>query len=135
MSNKTAGKYTEEFKWKVVKEVLDGHLTKEAARILYGIKGNSDILYWMRQYSGIENYKEGGLPLKQSEDMAKLKAEIELQDRLNALEEQLSIEKLRADLWQKMVEVAEKELNIDIKKKYGSRLLKNIEEKKGGDIA
>ena len=30
--------YSEEFKWQVVQEVLTGKLTKEAARIAYGIK-------------------------------------------------------------------------------------------------
>ena len=50
-------KYSETFKWKVVQEVLTGKLTKEAARVAYGIKSNCAILYWMRKYSGNDDYR------------------------------------------------------------------------------
>jgi len=42
--------------------------------------------------------------------------------RIKELEEDLLLEKQRADLWQKIVEVAEEELGLDIKKKFGARL-------------
>jgi hypothetical protein len=32
--------YSEEFKWQVVQEVVIGKLTKEEARVAYGIKSN-----------------------------------------------------------------------------------------------
>ena len=37
--------YTEEFKWKVVKDVLSEKMTKEEARRIYNIRGKSAILY------------------------------------------------------------------------------------------
>jgi hypothetical protein len=51
----------------------------------------------------------------------------ELQDlkaKVSALEEELRLANLRADLWQRMIEVAEENLKIDIKKKSGAQLLK-----------
>ncbi len=50
-------KYSEAFKRQVVQEVLTGKLTKEAARIAYGIKSNCAILYWTRKYSGDKDYR------------------------------------------------------------------------------
>jgi transposase-like protein len=58
MSNKQGATiYSESFKWKVVQEVLRGRMSKEEARVAYGIKGNCSILYWMRKFSGNEDYR------------------------------------------------------------------------------
>jgi transposase-like protein len=45
---KKNGIYSESFKRRVVLEVLSGSITKEGARLRYGIGGNSTILEWMR---------------------------------------------------------------------------------------
>ena len=39
--------YTEAFKQKIVNEVLSGKLNKRQASLIYGIKGNATILYWI----------------------------------------------------------------------------------------
>ncbi len=41
--------YTEAFKQKIVNEVLSGKLNKRQASLIYGIKGNATILYWINQ--------------------------------------------------------------------------------------
>jgi len=51
-------KYSESFKWKVVKSVLAGECTKEEARKIYGIKSNCAILYWIREFNGVKNYRQ-----------------------------------------------------------------------------
>lgn len=114
--------YSEEFKWQVVQEVLSGKLNKEEARRVYNIKSNCAILYWMRKFSGNNNYREGGLPLDNKLEMNNMK-ELSVKDkRIKELEESLNREKLRADLWQKIVELAEEQLNVDIRKKFGAKL-------------
>jgi transposase-like protein len=129
MSKTTRGIYTDDFKWKVVKEVLEGRMTKDGAQKAYGIKSKTAILYWMRKYSGIVNYREGGLPLGQTVNMANMKDETELRARIKALEQQVIREQSRADLWLAMIEVAEAELGIEIKKKCGVRQLSDAEAK------
>jgi len=47
-----------------------------------------------------------------------------LELRVKELEQLLELERMRANLWQQMVEVAEQELGLDIKKKYGAQQLK-----------
>jgi hypothetical protein len=68
--------YSEEFKWQVV---LSGRLTKEAARRAYNIPGNCTILYWLRKFSGIDDYRAGEQPVTDLSCMSKNKKEIELQ--------------------------------------------------------
>jgi transposase len=121
MKKKTQGFYSEEFKWKVVQEVLTGKLSKEEARRVYNIKSNCAVLYWMRKFSGNNNYRQGGMPLDNQIEMGNMKELSEKDKRIKELEESLNREKLRADLWQKMVEIAEEQLNVDIRKKFGAK--------------
>ena len=113
---KEFSKYSETFKWQVVQEILTGKLTKEAARVAYGIKSNCAILYWMRKYSGNEDYRHEHSLTNNLTAMHTSKEQYELKERIKQLEEELRRANLRADLWQTMIEVAEKQLKIDIKK-------------------
>lgn len=117
-------KYSETFKWQVVQEVLTGKLTKEAAKVAYGIKSNCAILYWMRKYSGNEDYRHIHSLTNNLAAMPNSKEHNELKQRIKQLEEELRRANLRADLWHKMIEVAGEQLQIDIKKKYGAQPLK-----------
>jgi transposase len=118
---KELSKYSETFKWQVVQEVLTGRLTKEAARVAYGIKSNCAILYWMRKYGGNDDYRDTHSLTNDFSAMHNSKEQDELKERIAQLEEALRRANLRADLWHKMIEVAEEQLKIDIKKKYGAQ--------------
>lgn len=115
------GIYSEEFKWKVVQDVLSGTLTKEEARRVYSVKGNCTILYWMRAFSGVTDYRSGGGVSPNLSDMANTSKLQDAQKEIARLKQELQRERMRADLWQKVVEVAEEELHIDIRKKFGAR--------------
>lgn len=122
MSNKErVSIYSEDFKWQVVQEVLQGRMSKEEARIAYGVKGNCTILYWMRKFSGNEDYRTVHTFGQKVDQMSKSTIEKELEAKVKELEEDLRRANLRADLWYKMIDVAERELSIDIKKKYGAQ--------------
>lgn len=129
MKSKKASHYSEEYKWKVVQEVLSGKYTKEQARLIYGIKSNCAILYWMRKYSGNEDYRHTHSFANGINDMNSSKSQQKLQQKIEQLEDELRRANLRADLWQKMIETAEEQLHIEIKKKYGAQLLKPTEGK------
>ena len=123
--------YSEDFKWEVVQKVLSGKFTKEEARKIYGIKSNCAILYWMRQFSGNDNYRTSSLALGNSIEMSQTKKEKALENRIKQLEDALKREQLRADLWQKVVETAEEQLKVDIVKKYGARQSQISKQKRG----
>lgn len=113
--------YSETFKWKVVQEVLSGRFSKEGARKAYGIKSNCAILYWMREFSGNSDYRNGNTSLLPTQEMTKSKKTQELEAKVKELEQQLKREEQRADLWQEMILVAENNMGISIIKKSGAK--------------
>jgi len=121
MGKKKQKKYSESFKMRVVNDVLEGTFTKEGAKRHYGIASNCAVLYWMRKYNGHLNYRSPkDIPKGLDPMNSNLREQVQLA-RIKDLEEELLLEKQRADLWQKIVEVAEEELGLNIKKKFGTR--------------
>ena len=129
MEKARSNQYSEPFKWQVVRDVLEGKYTKEEARRIHGIKSKCAVLYWMRKFSGNENYRqpnefEAGTSTMQKRASEKMKL-----SKIEELEEELQREKQRAELWKKMVEVAEEEFGIEIKKKFGAKQLSELKKK------
>ena len=122
--------YSEEFKWKVVKEVLSGELSKAEAKRKYNIGSNSAILYWMRQFSGIENPRESRLLFMTDKKTIKEdKLTIE-QKKIKELEEALRKEKNRTLLYEKMMQIAEEDYGIVFRKKSGAEQLEKLNQKR-----
>jgi transposase-like protein len=120
-AKKKPQEYTEDFKWQVVQEVLSGKLSKAEANRLYGIRSKSAILYWMRQYSGISNYRESTKKLSSKEAMKNKQEIIALEEKLQKLEKSLKRERNKSAIYEKMLEIAEEEYGINIRKKYGAK--------------
>ena len=129
MENQRTNQYSESFKWKVVQDVVEGNYTKEQARRIYGIKSKCAVLYWMRKYSGNKNYRQPSEFEVGTSTMQKRASEKIKLSKIKELEEALSREKQRSELWKKMVEVAEEELGIEIKKKFGAKQLLELKKK------
>ncbi len=113
--------YSEDFKWQVVQEILSGKLSKAEANRLYGIRSKSAILYWMRQYSGITNYRESSKTLSSKESMKNQQEIIDLKEKLQKFQDNLKRERNKSALYEKMLEIAEEEYGINIRKKYGAK--------------
>ena len=113
--------YTEEFKQKIVNEVLSGKLNKRQASLIYGIKGNATILYWIKQSQGMNGYDKKAKVIANFAEMKKNIHDKKLEEENKELRELLRVAELRADLWQHAIEIAEKKFKIDILKKYGAQ--------------
>jgi len=113
--------YTEAFKQKIVNEVLSGKLNKRQASLIYGIKGNATILYWINQSKGLHGYEKRRMPVANFAEMKKNIHDKKLEEENKELKELLRVAELRADLWQHAIEIAEKKFNIDIVKKCGAQ--------------
>ncbi len=113
--------YTEEFKQKIVNEVLSGKLNKRQASLIYGIRGNATILYWIKQSQGMKGYDKKAKVITNFAEMKKNIHDKKLEEENKELRELLQVAELRADLWQHAIEIAEKKFNIDILKKYGAQ--------------
>jgi len=111
--------YSEEFKLKVIQEVLSGKYTKEEARRVYGIGGKSAILYWIRKYSSSSYQKDK--TCEKTNCLKEMKPLSKEELRIQELEKALERESLRGDLLEKIVTIAEEQFNIEIRKKYGAK--------------
>jgi len=125
--------YSERFKSEVVQDVLSGKYTKTEARRIYGIRSKCAVLYWIRKFSGNKKYRQPSEFEAKSKTMEKQDQEKINQTKIAELEKEVEQEKQRAEIWKKMVETAEEEYGIEIKKKYGAKpspkLKKKAEEK------
>ncbi len=106
--------YSDSFKLGIVRRVANAELTKEQARIDFGIGGNSSILEWMRKFgycSDSPTQRAMTKPKPSSEDPKQLKT------RIRKLEQQVRTEQIRSEFFETMIDVAERELGISIRKK------------------
>ena len=114
--------YTEELKLKVVSEILQKKLTKAEARRQYSIKGHSTICKWIKKYGYLFDVKQtnGIIMQEQNATIKEYKKKIaELEKALSKKNTEFEDKALEARLWKRMVELAEKEFNIKIKKNSG----------------
>jgi transposase len=118
--------YSEAFKRQVIQEYLAGGITQAALQRKYDIRGKCSILMWRRNlgYCGEDT---GGVcnlgTIKPIEVTQKkeVKSVNELQQRIKELERQLEDEKLRAEAYARIIDKAEKDLKIPLRKKPGTR--------------
>ncbi|GET21566.1 hypothetical protein [Prolixibacter denitrificans] len=102
--------YSERFIKQVVNEVQMGLITKEAARRKYHIKGHTTVLKWIRKFGNEKVYSVGMEPDDKISKTALLR-------RIKELEKQLEDEKLRSEGFSQMIDIAEKQFHIPIRKK------------------
>lgn len=112
-------RYSKEFKLKVVEEVLRGELSKEEARRKYGLRAKSGVLNWMRTF-GVSGHKQMPdffvrMKEKESNDSEALKK------RIRQLERALEDAQLKAEGYSRMIDIAERELKISIRKKSSAK--------------
>ena len=114
-------KYSEAFKKYVVREYEKGGLNKDQIRVKYGIMGKSRLLDWCRKYGKFDysRQKVTGRPMK---DIQKQRIK-ELENKLKAAEEKLRV-------YDKLIEITNRELNQDIVKKIEAELSKSWRQKK-----
>jgi transposase len=114
-----------------VQEILSGKLNKTQAQNIYGIRGNGTIIYWIRQYQGLDPLVKttASKPLATFAEMKQNIADKKLADQLADTKELLRMAELRADLWQRAVEIAEDKFQIDIIKKFGAQALHQLKSK------
>ena len=113
------GRYSEALKRYVVREVESGKMSQVEANERYGILGHSTVLKWQRRYG-----KAAGGKTRKMRTNAMTEQEIELirlRKENEALKRDLADERFKNIVWETMVEVAERELKIPIRKKYGAK--------------
>lgn len=119
-------RYPDELKLKVVQEYLTTGQGIKELMAKYNIEGVNTIGKWVKKYS---NSQPDEAKIERDKIMSKAnqkpseksKKQLELEAKIAALEKELSHEKLRGDALSTLIEVAEKELKVDIRKKPGAK--------------
>jgi len=109
--NKT---YSESLKQEVVRSVRLGLLSKAEAKRKYDIKGHSEVLKWIRKFEDTEHRFNNSMDYSKSDKKALIK-------RIKELERQLEDEQIRSFGYSKMIDIAEDQLKISIRKKSDAK--------------
>jgi transposase-like protein len=113
--------YSEAFKKQVVREYENGAFSKKQIQVKYGIKGKSRLLDWCRKF-GRFAYQEPAINGRPMKDPQK--------QRIKELEKKLKAAELKLQVYDKLIEVTNRELDTDILKKIEARLSESWQQKK-----
>lgn len=123
---KRYNRYPNDLKRKIALEYLSGRFSYAVAAEEYGLK-NKDVVKefvkWYRRNSELSEVNES-IPMSKKSKSALDPQPPEMEKRIKELEEQLRLSKLKVELLETMIDIAEDELHIDIRKKSGSQQLK-----------
>ncbi|RNL51473.1 hypothetical protein [Pedobacter jejuensis] len=117
--SKWQSQYSEEFKLKVCNEYINGNDGIRFLEKKHGL-GNSRLTTWLKLY-GLGIRKTIYLPLDIMTAKKKPVGNSNEALSLKLLRKQFEDALLEKELYRRMVEVAERELHIDIKKKSGTK--------------
>ena len=107
--------FSEEFKKSRVEEYEKGKFTVNELSVLFGIT-RANIYRWIYKYSV---YNKKGYTLVEKKDSGKQKVK-ELTDRIKELEQMVGQKQIKIEFLEKMIEFAEEDFGIDIKKKQNT---------------
>ena len=112
--------YSDSFKLGVISRVLSGEMSKEQARIHYGLGGNSAILNWMRSF-GYPTGSLSSMPMKDNKPQTSPHDPDALKKQVKQLQKRLELEQQRSEFYRTMIDIAERELGIAIRKKFDTK--------------
>jgi transposase len=111
--------YSMSFKLQVVAEVESGSLSVSAASSKYGIQGAHTVTQWLRKFGKFDwqNQNPSNMPKTPEQKILELEAKVKLLEKQKALvEHQASQATKKAIIFDMMIDLAEKEYHIDIRK-------------------
>jgi transposase len=118
-------KITLSFKLQLVEEIELGLLSKSQAKLKYGIQGDSTVSKWLQKYGTFdwENQTPRIMSKTPEQKILELEAKVKLLEKQKARAEHLAE---RADkkviIFDMLVDMAEKEYDIQIRKNYKPEL-------------
>lgn len=114
--------FPDELKLQVVQEYFETDVSQQELMKKYNIRGTNCITNWMRKFN---LQKPGQDQIELQRIMAKQKEktpyERELEAKVKKLEQQFDNERLRTLALDTMIDIAERDLKISIRKKSGAK--------------
>jgi len=109
-------RYSLSFKQKVISEIEGGKYTINSARKLYGIKGGQTIQKWIQKFGKLHLLNKI-VRVELKDEISRLK---QLEKEKKELESALAQAHLKLIVLETVIDVAEEELGIDLKKNLKS---------------
>ncbi len=116
---RTQKDYSQTLKLQVVGQIERGELSTHQAKKLYGIQARSTVIQWLRKYGNFdwENQTPSNMPKSPEQKIMELEAKVKLLEKQKAfLEQQAHVSDSKAIIFDMMIDLAEKEYQIDIRK-------------------
>jgi transposase-like protein len=114
--------YSEEFKKMVVAAYLNTEEPMSEIASRFKVNVNTVESWYRRECKEVKPEKNIKFVATKTDLMGKTDLSPEtMEARIRELEQQLEVEKMRGECLEKMIEIAERDLKIDIRKKSGAR--------------
>jgi len=115
----------EEAKLAILRDYYENSLSEDEVVSKYHLSSKQLFFQWIGQYMGkslsLSEPKETDLDMKKQKDSLDALSDQAKDLRIKSLEKALEMEKLRSRGFEVMIDVAEKQLNIPIRKKAGTK--------------
>ncbi len=124
--------YTLSLKLQVVKEVESGQLSTHAAQRKYGVQSRSTIILWLRKYGNFdwENQTPSNMSKTPEQRILELEAQVKLLEKQKAfLEHQSHVADQKAVIFDMMIDIAEREYKINIRKNSAPKQSESTQQK------
>jgi transposase len=111
--------YSMSLKLQIVRAIEQGELSTTGAQRKYGIQSRSTLVSWLRKFGNFdwENKTPSHMPKTPEQQIMELEAKIKLLEKQKSfLEQQAQVADKKAIIFDMMIDLAEKEYRIDIRK-------------------
>ena len=129
---RTQKDYSMSFKLSVVQEYETSKVSLAFLQRKYGIQGSYTVKRWIEKYSNfdVSNKSLHSMEKSKDQELLELQQQVRLLERKNArLEKELELQDMKAEFFDMMIDIAEKEYNIDIRKNSFPEQSLNIKKK------
>lgn len=130
---RTQRDYGMSLKLQIVQEIERGELSTHGACKKYGVQARSTVVSWLRKFGNFdwETQTPSQMPKTPEQQIMELQAKVKLLEKQKALlEQQVNFTDKKAIIFDMLIDIAEKEYNIDIRKNSSPEQLSSLERKK-----
>lgn len=122
-TKRTQRDYSLAFKLAVVEQVEKGEMSYTKAQERYGIQGSSTVLTWLRKHGHLDWSKGSSTAIPRGDTMPYTSTPQTPEQRIKELEQQLEDAQLKADFFEAVVHVMDRDYGVRLSKKRKSELL------------
>ena len=130
---RTQRDYTMSLKLQIVQEIERGELSTHGACKKYGIQARSTVVSWLRKFGNFdwETQTPSQMPKTPEQQIMELEAKVKLLEKQKALlEQQVNFTDKKVIIFDMLIDIAEKEYKIDIRKNSSPEQLNDLERSK-----